>query len=303
MTDLDLLLQQTGSVTDDPAALARGRAALAAAAGQSTARVVALKRRRQRRLALSGLVAAAAAVVVVVPAVGLHGTPAASAGATQVLLQAGRAAGAQPGDWQSAEYWHSVSRHHQGDGPTYDREIWIGHHQPGVLKDGGVDTGVIPLEVAAFPAGGTAISWDGLWQLPTEPAALEDELRAGINGAGKDDDSELFVIVGDLLRESPAPPALRKALWEVAARVPGVRLVGDVTDGAGRPGVAVERQGQRYVLDPDTGKLLEETGGDWSATYLDQGPADSAPAATATQLKKEDVSRESAQQAPPATVR
>jgi hypothetical protein len=298
--DLDLLLKQTGRVTDAPAALAAGRAALDDATARGTARVIALKRRRHRRAALGSLVAAAAAAVVAVPAVGLRGAPTASAGASQVLLQAGRSAGAQPGDWQSAAYWHSVSRHHQGNGPTFTREIWIGHHEPGVLKDPGVDTGVLPLEVALFPAGGTGISWDGLWSLPTDPDALEHQLRDGINGAGNGDDSELFVIVGDLLRESPAPPVLRKALWEVAARVPGVRLVGEVTDGAGRAGVAVERQGQRYVLDPDTGKLLEETEATWSSTYLDQGPADNAPAATHVEPDKQGVSPGSAQPAPPA---
>lgn len=32
--------------------------------------------------------------------------------------------------------------------------------------------------------------------------------------------AELFVVVGDLLRESPASPALREALYDVAAPVP-----------------------------------------------------------------------------------
>ena len=112
----------------------------------------------------------------------------------------------------------------------------------------------------------------------------------------------MFTIVGDLLRESPAPPALRRALWEVAATIPGVQLVGPVTDAAGRAGVAVERGRARYVLDPSDGRLLEESEGSPSdanivqrdsagnvigvqrryfrTTYLEQGPANSAPAAT-----------------------
>ena len=135
------------------------------------------------------------------------------------------------------------------------------------------------------------MSWDELYALPTEPSALESRLRKGIHGAGPDDDSELFTIVGDLLRESPAPHALRKALWEVAAKVPGVRLVGTVTDSAGRSGIAVERGDQRYVLDPSDGRLLEESqgadgpvaeapgGAGWTGTYLEQGPAETAPVA------------------------
>lgn len=282
--DLDDLLHQTASVDTDDAALALGRARLLDAARRSSA-VVALKRRRHRRVALIG---AAAALVVAVPAVGFRGhTPTANADAAQVLKRAGQSAGAQPGDWQGAAYWHSVSRHHQGSEPEQTREIWIGHHQPGVLKDGGVnDAALMPLDVASFPAGASGITWDGLWQLPTDPKALDRELRAGIHGAGNGDDAEMFVIVGDLLRESPAPPALRKALWEVAAMIPGVTLEGATQDGEGRDGVAVSRGEQRYVLDPSTGRLLEEREGTWASTYLSQGPAETAPAATWVEPKK-----------------
>jgi hypothetical protein len=282
--DLDSLLHQTAAVDTDDEAVALGRDRFIAAAQRSSS-VIALKRRRHRRVALIG---AAAAIVVAVPAIGFDGhRPSANADAAQVLLTAGRAAGAQPGDWQSAAYWHSVSRHHQGSEPQQTREIWIGHHVPGVLKDGGVNgAAVMPLEVASFPAGGSSITWDGLWQLPTDPAALDEQLRDGIDGAGNGDDSEMFVIVGDLLRESPAPPALRKALWEVAARIPGVKLEGATTDGEGRAGVAVSRGGQRYVLDPSTGRLLEERESSWSSTYLSQGPVETAPVATYVEPKK-----------------
>ncbi len=280
---LDTLLRDTSSVPDPTAsALAAGRADLEAALTPAV-HVITLKsvrRRRARRLALTALVASAASIALVVgPTVPFGGKPHANASAAQVLLRAGAAAGAQAGNWQDAEYWHSVSSYVR-DGQDVRREIWIGHRKVGVLKDPGVEAGVvIPLDVALFPAGGSGITWDGLWELPTEAGALERALRHGINGAGPDDDSELFVIVGDLLRESPAPPALRKALWQVAARIPGIELIGAVTDHAGRAGVAVERNGNRYVLDPDSGRLLEEgSDSSWRATYLEQGPADSAPA-------------------------
>ena len=275
--DLDTLLDDTSSVPDPTAsALALGRAALDAAVPPVT-QIAVRRRRHARRAALTGLVAAAASLALVIgPTLPFGGSPKANADAAQVLLRAGAAAGAQDGDWRDATYWHSVSSYAR-DKQEIRREIWIGHHVAGVLKDPGVDSGVIPLCVGVFPTGGSSVSWDGLWQLPTDPAKLEDRLRDGIHGAGSDDDSELFVIVGDLLRESPAPPSLRKALWEVAARIPGVELVGTVTDHAGRQGVAVERRGERYVLDPSDGRLLEE-GRDSSAwTYLEQGPATTAP--------------------------
>ncbi|MCW2543621.1 MAG: hypothetical protein JWM40_1173 [Frankiales bacterium] len=281
--ELDTLLHETADVAGpSAAALANGRAAMDDAVVAGRRRVLAIGRghsRRTRRLAVA--VAAAAAAVLVVPTIDLGGgRPHASADAAQVLLRAGTAAGAQPGQWQDAAYWHSVSTYHQGASPTQRREIWIGHRAIGVLKDGGVGSGYIPLEVASFSAGARGISWDELYALPTEAGALERSLRDGIDGAGPDDDSELFVIVGDLLRESPAPPALRKALWEVAARVPGVKLVGVVADSVGRAGVAVERHDSRYVLDPSNGRLLEESSSDWTGTYLEQGPVDTAPAPT-----------------------
>lgn len=288
--DLDTLLRDTASVPyPTPQALAVGRATLDAASAAAARRRGEAGRarsrrltRRTRRLGLTALVAAAvSAVFVIGPTLALDGSrPTANAEAAQVLVRAGAAAGAQPGGWPTAPYWRSVSSYRQGSGAVHRREIWIGHRDIGVLKDAGADTGVIPLDVALFPAGSRGLSWDQLYALPTSPGPLERELRAGINGAGADDDSELFTIVGDLLRETPAPPSLRKELWEVAARVPGVQLIGAVTDSTGRAGVAVQRGGQRYVLDPDNGRLLEESQGDFSATYLEQGPADSAPAPT-----------------------
>ena len=58
-------------------------------------------------------------------------------------------------------------------------------------------------------------------------------------GHGNSTDSEMFTLVGDALRESDASPALRAALYEVAARIPGVELIGPAVDRVGRHGVAV----------------------------------------------------------------
>lgn len=287
--DLDELLRTSASVPDPaPRVLRAGHAALDAEILAARTRIDAARsarRRRTRRVGITALTAtAAAAALVIAPSLGLGSGPTATAQAAEVLREAGAAAGAQPGGWPDATYWHSTSTYRDGSGATYTREIWIGHHETGALRDQGLGDATIALGTGGFPAGGRSLSWDELYALPTAPDALENVLRHGINGAGPDDDSELFTIVGDLLRESPAPPALRQALWEVAAHIPGVTLVGPVTDSAGRPGTAVQRDNHRYVLDPDNGSLLEEsTGGDagWRSTYLEQGPADTAPAATA----------------------
>jgi hypothetical protein len=209
---------------------------------------------------------------------------------SQVLLQAGTAAGAQPGGWPDAAYWHAVSSYRLGSGPLLRRESWAGHPAIGALMDTRLSTGIFPLKDGRF----AGIGWDELYALPTESEALENQLRATRLDGIRDDDTELFALAGDLLGESPAPPALRKALWDVIAQVPGVTLVGAVKDGSGRSGLAITRGDQGYVLDLEDGRLLEAYRGisttapgspgsaTWRATYLDQGPAISAPAPTPT---------------------
>jgi hypothetical protein len=316
--ELETLLVRTAPVDDPaPAALAAAREPMTAEAARLSS---ALARRTRRRRRPAVLVAAAAvigaAVVVVVPG---SSEP---ASARAVLLAAAEAAGEQPGDWQSAPYWRVVSQHRQGassgaiamatatavagtsdgartsDAPSLPtdgrREAWIGHDRPGALSDtglpGSAGQGVIGLDPASFNLGGEAVGWDGLFALTTDPELLGKQIRDNVRRTygSRRVDSGTFVVVGDLLRESPAPPALRKALWQVAADVPDVELLGDRTDARGRRGVAVERDGTTYLFDPTTGALLEEreAAADYVSTYLEQGPADSAPAITVSEPKK-----------------
>ena len=290
--DLDTLLRETRDVPDaSPAVLSTARAGLDASTGAATLRVAAtrraLDRRRKRRVVLGALVGvAASAALVLAPTFDLLGRgPGGTASATETLLRAAEAAGDQQDGWGDAPYWHTVSEYQDPnrDGTVYRRESWQSRDGVGILVDQGVDDGeTIGLGTASFPAGDESLTWDELDDLPTDPVELGERLRDGI-GEGGDEDHALFVMVGDLLRESPASPELRRALWEVAARIPGITLVGDVTDAIGREGVAVERGDQRYVLDPDDGRLLEETSGlgnpVYRSTLLEHGPADTAPPA------------------------
>ena len=292
--DLDTLLRETRDVPDaSPAVLSTARAGMDASTGAAALRVNATRRavarRRRRRVVLGALVGvAASAALVLAPTLDLLGRgPGGTASATETLLRAAEAAGDQQEGWADAPYWHTVSEYQDPnrDGTVYRRESWQSRDGVGILVDQGVDDGeTIGLGPAVFPAGDESLTWDELDALPTDPVELGERLRLGI-GEDSDEDHVLFGMVGDLLRESPASPALRRALWEVAARVPGITLVGDVTDAVGRQGVAVEREGQRYVLDPDDGRLLEETrGGDgflYRSTLLEHGPAETAPAAPA----------------------
>jgi hypothetical protein len=153
--------------------------------------------------------------------------------------------------------------------------------------------------------GGLLPTWRRLATLPTSPEKLAELISARKLEGGTAGPAEDFSQVGDLLREVYAPPALRSALFQVAARIPGVEILGIVTDTAGRPGVGVayvsypragERRLNELIFDPATSALLAEqtvtvnttTGvshlNDWT-DYLRSGVADSTssvPARTVT---------------------
>jgi hypothetical protein len=116
----------------------------------------------------------------------------------------------------------------------------------------------------SFRPGG--LSYTDFSEYSTDPDELYDQIRGKAEGHGPSSDAEMLVLVGDLLRENVAPPDLRAAFFRVAARIPGVELVGEVTDPAGRKGVAVARtsddagflERNELVFDPDTSELLAE---------------------------------------------
>lgn len=98
--------------------------------------------------------------------------------------------------------------------------------------------------------------------LSTNPRTLLREMQK-IDG-GPRDPGEDFKRVGDFLRETDASPALRAALYRVAALIPGVQLLGTVRDHSGRRGlgVAFTSHGSRdeLIFNPRTAALLGERG-------------------------------------------
>lgn len=81
-----------------------------------------------------------------------------------------------------------------------------------------------------YPAGDTGLSYRDFTGVPTAPDKLYADIQAEAADTGVPVDVEMFVIVGDMLRETFAPPVYRSALYRVAAKIPGVELLGDVTD-------------------------------------------------------------------------
>lgn len=148
--------------------------------------------------------------------------------------------------------------------------------------------------------GPQGLSFEDLSRLPTDPNALATVVRERAERASPPLHDQMFVVVGDLLRQQTAPPQVRAALYRVAARIPGVELVGQVRDRAGRQGIAVAMTStytgikQRHVLifDPKTSVLLAEErvlldAVNWVdaappvvigyATYLESGIVESLP--------------------------
>lgn len=107
-------------------------------------------------------------------------------------------------------------------------------------------------------------SYDYLAKLTTDPGALLAKIYQETKGHGTSADQEAFTTIGDLLGQSYPPAALYSALFKAAALIPGVVVVDDAVDAAGRHGVAVARldatsgQRQEWIFDKQTNVFLGE---------------------------------------------
>jgi hypothetical protein len=100
-------------------------------------------------------------------------------------------------------------------------------------------------------------------RIPTDPDALLEDLRERAERNGEGNAWIFGTMIADYLREWGVTPEQRAALFGAAARLPGVQLLGERNDPAGRPGVAfamAEESGERHtlILDRDTGELLAQ---------------------------------------------
>jgi hypothetical protein len=272
--------------------------------------------------AVAALAAVAAAVMALLPA-GDAGGP--SPAAAAVLLHAAHAAAKQPATSPPGpgQYVYTKSEGVLGvttvpDGGQqsyntivrYTRQQWIGTDGSGrILQVAGTPQLATSADRAAWIADGKPNLNDGsgninttfgpqqggyvdLSNVPTDPAALKQLIEQRKLESGPSGDAETFAIIGDLLRDSYAPPAVRSALYEVAAELPGVQLIGATHDQLGRPGTAVgytsNGNTQELIIDLQTSALLAEQTIDnkgtvvgWTA-YLSSGVVDSTTATVST---------------------
>jgi hypothetical protein len=258
------------------------------------------RRRRPRRRTVIAIAAAGLAIAIAFPIAlpgGVTGgaDPAAAALLHRVALRAAEpppepAPG--PGQYLYTRS-ESFSTHLYvvGDGNTFlfsqpsTRETWIGPDGSGRLfGTSGSVTFSTDKDRSTWEAAGSPDLYenltdnelfepDGLYSpdyadLPGDPEQLLELIeRREIDGiGGPNNDWGTFMIIGDLLRESSLQPKVRAALYQIAAELPGVELVGRVVDGAGRPGVAVAYTNSNsdapsrweMIFDPRTAQLLGE---------------------------------------------
>jgi plasmid stability protein len=248
---------------------------------------------RVPRLALSAVatVIAVAIAVVVAPVSGTHrGSNAAAA----VLQRAARVAERQPATPMPVHgYRYTKSRGAYlstiGDKLNVTalvsevREFWVAADGSGRLREKAAAPRFFSAaDKAAWEAAGRpplggpgrsdrsfgprGLTVVDLSRYSTNPDELYDQIRKQAEGHGSSTDAEMLVGVEDLLHESVAPPEFRAALFRVAARIPGVELIGKVTDPAGRRGVAVARTSNdsgylkrdEMIFNPHTSQLLAE---------------------------------------------
>lgn len=140
------------------------------------------------------------------------------------------------------------------------RTIWIGNGATGRLVQGGHGPAVI---TPGISFGRRTLTWAQLQSLPTAPGPLLADIARVSGNMGQPLVNAEFDNVVGLLFESPSPPALRSALYGVAARLPGVTLVSNSRDLIGRTAAEVYlppgfpgNGGEALFFDPSSSAVL-----------------------------------------------
>jgi hypothetical protein len=256
------------------------------------------RRRRPRRRTVIAIAAAGLAMAIAVPiALPGGGTGGADPAAAGVLHRVALRAAKQPPEPTPGpgQYLYTRSESFSthlyvvGDGNTFlfhqpsSGESWIAPDGSGRLLDiSGAVTFPTEKDRATWVAAGSPDLYENLTEdelfdpgelyiadhadLPSDPEELLELIERREVIGGPSGDWETFAIIGDLLRETSLQPKVRGALYQVAAELPGVELLGRVVDGGGRPGVAVAYTNRNddaphrleLIFDPTTAKLLGE---------------------------------------------
>lgn len=316
MTLDDVLTATREVAAPEPATIDRGQEAAMTAFHQDLAARARIARRKLRRGVLSGVaVLAAAAVIAAVaanpdpdtrPIPDVIAAPKPQvvdvqyANASQIVNAAADASGRTGTVLGDAPYWKVMSEYQQKGGRNVDenstgrRTIWQGIDRPSVLADSQFGDEIVALPKSTLQVGGRSYTWREINDGALSSEQIRGLLTAGEMGTGDKPGRAphewyFFKQAGELLTETPASPAIRKAIWKELASVSGATTSGKVVDATGREGwnltYAAKGYGtQRFIVDPESGAILqgetEMRGTTYRVTYLSAGPATSAPKVT-----------------------
>ncbi|MBE2314570.1 hypothetical protein DVA67_001170 [Solirubrobacter sp. CPCC 204708] len=162
-----------------------------------------------------------------------------------------------PAEALDSRYWTDAN------GKVFERVLYQGDvKREGVLGQVDARNGVLtPAGEGSYP------------RLPEDVKDVPEDLRrmARTFGLERDKDAEpttrSYVLAASELVFDPrgTSPEVLRAVWEVLSGLPGMKLVGDVKDPLGRPGKAVEADGDpvnhegvgvRLIVNPDSGRPL-----------------------------------------------
>jgi len=138
--------------------------------------------------------------------------------------------------------WYSIDSHHDNLVRFIGREE---HRTPPLCQH------VNPCKV-----------WPGYYRtdLPTDPDGMLAWLRSQPLLGRNHSDDLIFTAAATLLMGTYLAPPVKAAIYQALAKVPGVTLVSDMADGAGRHGLAVTRPTPSSMRDPRyTGPPLNES--------------------------------------------
>lgn len=256
MDDLQILREAWEAPTA-PSVEARFRARTALTSRTATRRP---RRRTGIRVGMAGILAAAAATAVTVALPARHGDEAPAGRAMNVAMVLDRAAGTaegrsftapRPGQWLYVEERTTTSARPGGIsvGPPYvtgTYRTWLradGRRQAAASGHGSIkysDT---------LPGLWPPQDYPSLAALPTEPTALHRWVyrSTGTNDTDAERASSAFLTLSALLRRSVLPPKVEAGIFRTLKTLPGVTLLPETVDVAGRPAVALGMTTEGWV--------------------------------------------------------
>ncbi|MER5941756.1 CU044_5270 family protein [Streptomyces sp. NPDC001928] len=151
--------------------------------------------------------------------------------------------------------------------PLRQSEMWtsVDGTRKGMIRQEGRQWATDPDGAPGEPGSELSGTYRNLSKLPTDADKMYAWLKKmGPKNSGQETSQAMFVLVGDLIRNALVPPEQGAAIFRAVARIPGVKVVENAVDAAGRRGVAITRDDpdnptrDEWIFDVETHEYLGE---------------------------------------------